>query len=66
MTVNKPWLAQYPSNVPKTIDPDQYSSLIELYEECFARFRLHPISVCMGVTHTYGDIDDTSQAVAGW
>ncbi|MGP4713567.1 MULTISPECIES: AMP-binding protein [unclassified Psychrobacter] len=66
MTVNKPWLAQYPSNVPKTIDPDQYSSLIELYEECFARFRLHPISVCMGVTHTYGDIDDASQAVAGW
>ncbi|WP_435978569.1 AMP-binding protein [Psychrobacter sp. DM4] len=66
MTVNKPWLAQYPSNVPKTIDPDQYSSLIDLYEESFSRFRLHPVSVCMGVTHTYGDVDDASQAVAAW
>ena len=66
MTTDKPWLAQYPANVPKTINPDQYESLIELYEECFNRFRMHPMTICMGVTHTYGDVDNASLAVAAW
>ncbi|MDN3454604.1 MULTISPECIES: AMP-binding protein [unclassified Psychrobacter] len=66
MTVEKPWLDQYPENVPKTINPDQYESLIELYEECFNRFRMHPMTICMGVTHTYGDVDNASLAVAAW
>lgn len=66
MTTDKPWLAQYPENVPKTINPDQYESLIDLYEECFDRFRMHPMTICMGVTHTYGDVDKASLAVAAW
>lgn len=66
MSVNKPWLAHYPAGVPKTIDPDQYSDLISLYEECFERFRMHPMSICMGVTHTYDDVDKASLAVAAW
>ena len=66
MTDNKPWLEQYPSSVPKAIDPDAYSSLIALYEECFDRYRRHPISICMGVTHTYDDVDKASIAVAAW
>ena len=66
MTLEKPWLSQYPKNVPKTVNPDQYQSLIELYEECFDRFRMHPMTVCMGVTHTYGDVDKASLAVAAW
>ena len=66
MTTDKPWLAQYPANVPKTINPDQYESLVELYEECFNRFRMHPMTICMGVTHTYGDVDKASLAVAAW
>ena len=66
MTTDKPWLAQYPANVPKTINPDQYESLIELYEECFNRFRMHPMTICMGVTHTYGDVDKASLAVSAW
>ncbi len=66
MRSNKPWLNQYPNTVPKTIDPDQYGDLIELFEECFNRFRKHPMSICMGVTHTYDDIDTASLAVAAW
>ncbi len=66
MNMDKPWLNQYPSNVPKSINPNQYSSLMELYGECFSRFRLHPMSICMGVTHTYGDVDEASLAVAAW
>ncbi len=66
MTMNKPWLDQYPTNVPKTVNPDKYANIVDLYEECFNRFRMHPMSVCMGVTHTYDDIDKTSIAIASW
>ncbi len=66
MTMNKPWLARYPAGMPKSIYPDNYSNIIALYEESFSRYRLHPMSVCMGVTHTYGDIDNASLAIAAW
>ncbi len=66
MIMEKPWLAQYPKSVPKTIDPSKYNSIVELYEECFDRFRFHPMTICMGVTHTYDDVDKASLAVAAW
>ncbi|MEC5210542.1 long-chain acyl-CoA synthetase [Psychrobacter sp. PL15] len=66
MIVNKPWLAYYPTTVPKTIDPDKYGSLMELYEECFDRFRWQPMSICMDVTHSYNEVDEASLAVAAW
>ncbi len=66
MMIDKPWLAQYPASVPKTIDPDQYSSLIELYEESFANFAKQPFSICMGVKHSYDDIDKASKTIASW
>lgn len=66
MTLNKPWLANYPKGVPKTINPDRYGSIMEMYEESFDRFRLHPMTICMGVTHTYDDIDKASLAIAAW
>ena len=66
MTLNKPWQARYPAAVSKTIYPDNYTNIVELYEECFSRYRQHPISICMGVTHTYGDIDEASLAIAAW
>lgn len=64
--MNKPWLAQYPASVPATIDPDQYSSLIELYEESFDSFANQPFSICMGVKHSYDDINQASKAIAAW
>ena len=66
MIMDKPWLAQYPASVPKTINPDHYANIIELFDECFDRYRFHPMSICMGVTHTYDDIDKASLAVAAW
>ncbi|WP_339340448.1 AMP-binding protein [uncultured Psychrobacter sp.] len=64
--MNKPWLAQYPASVPATIDPDPYSSLIELYEESFDSFANQPFSICMGVKHSYDDINQASKAIAAW
>ena len=33
------WLKHYPAGVPKEIDPAQYTSLVALLEESFAKFR---------------------------
>ncbi|WP_245869200.1 hypothetical protein, partial [Vibrio fujianensis] len=29
--MDKPWLSRYPADVPETINPDQYLSLIEMF-----------------------------------
>jgi len=29
--VDKPWLSRYPSDVPETINPEQYESLVEMF-----------------------------------
>ena len=66
MIVDKPWLAHYPTNMPKSINPDRYTDVIEMFDDCFDRFRMHPMTTCMGVTHTYDDIDKASRAIGAW
>ena len=38
MTDARAWLSSYPEGVPADIDPSQYSSLVGLMEESFARY----------------------------
>ena len=42
------WLKQYPAGVPTDIDVTQYSSLVELLEESFAKFADRKAFICMG------------------
>ena len=35
MTDERPWLKNYPSGVPANIDPEEYSCLIDLFEDTF-------------------------------
>lgn len=62
----RPWTTQYPEGVPKNINPDAYENVTDFFEECFNRYRLHPMSICMGVTHTYDDVDKASIAIGAW
>ena len=41
------WLKQYPAGVPADIDVTQYSSLVELLEESFAKFSDRKAFICM-------------------
>ncbi len=41
------WLKQYPAGVPADIDVTQYSSLVELLEESFAKFADRKAFICM-------------------
>ncbi len=62
----KPWLKNYPSDVPKEIDPDKYSSLIELMEEAFQKYKDRKAFCCMDTWLSYGDVDRMSTAVASF
>ena len=52
------WLKQYPAGVPADIDVTQYSSLVELLEESFAKFADRKAFICMDKSITYRDLDE--------
>jgi long-chain acyl-CoA synthetase len=64
--MKKFWLKSYPPGVPAEIDPSQYSSLGELFEESFREYRTKPAFVCMGKQITYGELDALSGKLAAW
>ena len=41
------WLKQYPPGVPADIEVSEYTSLVELLEESFAKFADRKAFICM-------------------
>lgn len=64
--MEKIWLARYPADVPAEIDPDRYSSLMELFENSMARNADRPAFINMGETMTYRQLDERSRAFAAY
>ena len=60
------WLKQYPAGVPADIDVTHYSSLVELLEESFAKFRERKAFICMDKSITYRDLDEMSLALGAY
>jgi long-chain acyl-CoA synthetase len=60
------WLKQYPAGVPADIDVTQYSSLVELLEESFAKFSERKAFICMDKSITYRNLDEMSLALAAY
>jgi long-chain acyl-CoA synthetase len=60
------WLKHYPAGVPADIDPSQYSSLVDLLEESFAKFRDRKAFICMDKAISYRDLDEMSLALAAY
>jgi long-chain acyl-CoA synthetase len=60
------WLKQYPPGVPADIDASQYSSLVALLEESFAKFADRKAFICMDKSISYRDLDEMSQALAAY
>ncbi len=57
MTDTKPWLNQYPENVPEHIDLDEFGSIVDVLEQTVARYGERPAYANMGTTLTYADVD---------
>mgnify|MGYP000635611510 CR=1 FL=1 len=60
------WLGSYPAGVPADIDPDQYSSLVALMEESFARYADRTAYSFMGKSISYRQTDEESLALAAY
>src|ERR1700754_424643 len=60
------WLKQYPPGVPADIDATQYSSLVELLEESFAKFADRKAFICMDKSISYRDLDQMSMALGAY
>jgi len=60
------WLKQYPAGVPADIDATQYSSLVELLEESFAKFSDRKAFICMDKSISYRDLDQLSLTLAAY
>lgn len=66
METSRPWLAKYPSGIPANINPDEYATLIDLFEETFKKFAKYPAFTCMGKTMRYDELDKYSRQFAAY
>lgn len=62
----QPWLEQYPSNVPRSIDADKYENLPALFKEAKARFHDSHAYENMGKVLTFAELDALSDAFAAF
>ena len=53
--MNKIWLKNYPKGMPAEIDPDQYTSILDLLDKTFAKFGDKPAFHNLGGTLSYAD-----------
>ena len=60
MTDTRPWLKNYPSQIPANINPSEYSTLVELLEETFKKYKNQPAFSVMGKELTFAQIDKMS------
>jgi len=60
------WLRSYPPGVPADIDPDEYKSLVELFEVGVRKYGERPAFTNMGKTITYAELDELSRAFGAW
>ncbi|MES2979153.1 MAG: long-chain-fatty-acid--CoA ligase [Pseudomonadota bacterium] len=65
-TLDRPWLKAYPPGVPADIDASQYTSLVQLMEEAFARNGNLVAYSFMGKDITFGQTDRLSIAFGAY
>ncbi|MBD1575538.1 long-chain-fatty-acid--CoA ligase FadD [Vibrio sp. S11_S32] len=64
--MEKAWLKRYPKDVPETINPDQYSSLVDMFEQSVHKFADQPAFMNMGSVMTYRKLEERSRAFAAY
>jgi long-chain acyl-CoA synthetase len=60
------WLKQYPPGVPADVDADQYSSLVQLIEEGFAKYASRNAYAFMDKQFSFAEVDRLSTAFGAY
>jgi long-chain acyl-CoA synthetase len=63
---SKHWVAAYGEQIPRDINPDAYTSVLEMLEGAMRRFADKPAFHCFGQTLTYADTDRRSRDFAAY
>ena len=63
---SKHWLAAYGGRIPAEINPDAYSSVLEMLEAAMKGYADKPAFRCFGQTLTYADTDRLSRNFAAY
>jgi long-chain acyl-CoA synthetase len=66
MSVERPWLAHYPTGVPAQIDMDEFASINDVFETALQKYRDKTAFLNMGKAISYGDLDRLSRDFAGY
>jgi len=64
--VERNWLKSYPAGVPAEIDPGEYASLRDLFDEAVATHGNKPAFVNLGATLSFAQLDALTRAFAAW
>ena len=64
--MQRTWLQQYQAGVPTDIDPSEYASLRDLFEEAVATHKNKAAYSNMGTNLTFAELDELSRAFAAW
>ncbi|MBC3617581.1 long-chain-fatty-acid--CoA ligase FadD [Vibrio metschnikovii] len=64
--MDKPWLSRYPTDVPEMINPDQYLSLVEMFEQSVHKYADQPAFMNMGSVMTFRKLEERSRAFAAY
>ncbi len=62
----RPWVKHYPKGVPTEIRPDQYASIIELFELSTEKFARRDAFTNMGSAITYEELEEMSRDFAAF
>jgi long-chain acyl-CoA synthetase len=64
--VEKIWLKKYPKGVPADINADAYTSLVQVLEESFVKYRERKAFISMDKALSYGEVDTHSTALGAY
>jgi len=66
MSAEKIWFQSYPEDVPHEIDPNIYSSIVDLFENSFRKYADRIAVESFGKSLTYAQLDQASLEFAGF
>ncbi len=60
MAEQRPWLKLYSNGIPANINADAYTSLVDMIEETFKKYKHKTAFICMGKGITFAELDKYS------
>ncbi len=64
--MDKPWLDSYPEGVKKEIDPNEFDSVADIFNQSVQKYAELPAFYNMGATLSYADMDKLTRNLAAY